>query len=205
VIPSKLASALVAVGAGAVLLVAMAVLLVPRLLHWETVVILTGSMEPVLDAGGIAYVDTSVDATMLNAGDIVTFRRADGAIVTHRIIELRRDSAGVAYQTKGDANDAPDQQLVRPADVMGRVVVFVPEVGGWSRWLQEGRNFQLLLGPIAAAVVLNEVWSVAARLRRRDGPAGEPEGGLEGWQPVTLFVDGLPRAGSDGEGERIRL
>jgi signal peptidase len=201
---AKLAQLLVAGAAVVALLGAMTVLLAPRLMHWETVVILTGSMEPVLDAGGIAYVDTTVDTAMLGEGDIVTFRRFDRAVVTHRIIGRVQDSSGLAYQTKGDANGAPDQQLVRPADVMGRVVVYVPKVGAWSQWLQEGANFQLLLGPVAAAVVLNELWSIATRLRRSREAEAEPDAHSDGWRPIALVVDGLPRAGSTAESEHVR-
>lgn len=195
----RLASVVLSGVAAIVVLFAAAVLLVPRLLHWETVIVLTGSMEPALGAGGIAYVDTSVDTAVLVEGDIVTFRRADGAIVTHRIVSREQGPDGLRYQTRGDANAAADPLLVRPADVMGRVRVFVPRVGAWSRWLQEGANFQLLLGPIAAAVVLNELWSVARRFRgREEAPAGEPSVAEDapaagGWQPVALVIDGLPR------------
>ncbi len=95
-------------------------------------VVLTGSMEPMIDPGDVVLVkkiqeEREIDA--LSQGDIINFKRND-ITITHRIIEVRRDEAGnVSFQTKGDNNDSADEQLVQPNDINGTVSKVIPKVG----------------------------------------------------------------------------
>jgi signal peptidase len=197
---AKVATYAVAGVAGVVLAISLALLLVPRLLHWDSVIILTGSMEPALQAGGIAYV-ASVDPLTLEVDDMVTFHRDDGSIVTHRIVARQAGEGGVRYQTMGDANASPDRDLVAPAAIEGKVVASLPYVGRWSQWLQGHANFRALIWPIAALIVLNELWSIAGHLRRRD--AGPNVGARGEWQ-TSRFIEAL-RAALRRVTVRIRL
>ena len=203
---SKLASCVVAGLAGVLLFSTMAFLLLPRLLNWDAVVILSGSMEPSLKAGGIAYVDSSVDGGALDVGDVVTFGREDGSVVTHRIVGRYVDSSGVRYQTMGDANSTPDRQLIEPADVQGKVVLFVPWLGGWSQWLQNHAHFQILIWPIAALIVINELWSIGRQVRRGDGaPGPSTHGGAQRSRRIEVVRSMARRAATSLRLRLLRL
>lgn len=126
----------------------------------ESFVILTGSMAPELQPGDVVVVRHSPPAE-IERGDVITYR-ADGAIggegvdrVTHRVIERKQTADGVAFRTKGDANDVADAGLVTPNQIVGTVWFHVPAVG----WLLHAT--QQPLGNVLAIVVpgLLLVWN----------------------------------------------
>jgi signal peptidase len=82
-------------------------------------VVLSGSMEPVYHTGSVIYVQSKVDASALEEGQIITFRLTGDTIATHRIIEVVEENGAVRYRTKGDANEVADGSLVDPAQVIG--------------------------------------------------------------------------------------
>ena len=45
--------------------------------------------------------------------------RSGGAVITHRIVEVTTEGGEKRYITQGDANDSPDQNSVKPAEVEG--------------------------------------------------------------------------------------
>ena len=58
----------------------------------------------------------------LSEGDIINFKRGN-IIITHRIKEVFKDEAGnVSFETKGDNNNAVDEEKVQPNDVKGTVI-----------------------------------------------------------------------------------
>lgn len=87
------------------------------------------SMEPTIPAGALVYVAATGD---YGVGEVVTYSR-EGRTVTHRIV----DEVDGGYLTKGDANDAPDTDVVAHEAIIGEVVWWVPGYG-------------LLLGTVAA-------------------------------------------------------
>ena len=95
-------------------------------------VVLTGSMEPMVypgDAVLIRKLTEEQDVLALAEGDVINFKR-EQITITHRIIGIERDEAGnLAFQTKGDNNDAADVQRVSPNDINGTVRHVIPKVG----------------------------------------------------------------------------
>jgi signal peptidase len=88
---------------------------------YETYVVGSGSMQPVLQVGEAVMI-RRVPPEQLTAGDIVTFNpSAGGRTITHRIIEIRELDGRPYLRTKGDANSTPDVDLVPAAAVVGRV------------------------------------------------------------------------------------
>lgn len=90
-------------------------------------VVMSGSMEPAVHVGALAYVDARVKAEDLRQGDIVTFRVDDSTTVTHRVVGVDADAK--ALSTKGDANSLPDAAPVPFSSVVGRLVFSVPVAG----------------------------------------------------------------------------
>ena len=95
-------------------------------------VILTGSMEPLIRPGDmiiIKRIQKEEDIEVLEVGDIINFRRGE-INITHRILEIHTDDAGnVSFQTKGDNNRSPDEEIVAAADVRGEIIYTLPKVG----------------------------------------------------------------------------
>ena len=116
----------------AVLLAAASVLavavLVPRLGGAAPYTVLTGSMQPAYSPGSMIVV-RPVAADDVALGTVITFQLASGRpeVVTHRVVTIARKPDGeLRFQTKGDANDAPDPQWVRPEQVRGALWYAVP-------------------------------------------------------------------------------
>ena len=170
----------------AVLLLAGTIVLLagPRLLGWEGVVVLSGSMEPALKTGGVAFIaplENAADATRLRVGEIITFtspQRGDDN-VTHRIVEVVPSVSGPLYRTQGDANPVPDQDLVAPEAVAATLKHHVPHLGRLIYKLRDPFWFYLFIGIPAALVVLGELLNISRQVsgaedrrsarRQRDG------------------------------------
>jgi signal peptidase len=179
---SKLRRALKAAELAVMGLAALAVLgavaffTVPRLLGWQGVIVLTGSMEPALNVGGLAFVDKGIGASEIEEGDIITFNAPDGTYqITHRVVAVKNGAGGPWFETRGDANDENDLDPVPASRVVGRVVMHVPEVGNFSNWIRREENFYLLLLGPAGMVIAGELASIYRELRNKKGLRGQEE------------------------------
>src|SRR5919206_3297226 len=102
---ARVTTALVA-GAVVTCVAAYAALLVAG---YKPVAVYSGSMRPTLGVGSLA-VDRVVDARSVRVGDVITFNDPTvvGRLVTHRVVQIVATKHGLAYRTKGDANDVRD-------------------------------------------------------------------------------------------------
>jgi signal peptidase len=110
-------------------------------------VILTGSMEPIIDPGDIVIIkkiQEVKDIENLKIGDVIQFKRGDMLIV-HRIIELVENSSDglIYYRTKGDNNSAKDKELVNPNDVKGTLYKTIPKLGVLTLLLRNNNSVPL--------------------------------------------------------------
>ena len=71
----------------------------------------------------------------LAEGEVITYMRDDGELITHRIQAALTASAIPAFRTKGDANPVADRQVVQQAEV-GIDVVSDGEFGKAISWSQ---------------------------------------------------------------------
>lgn len=121
------------------LVVLLAVLLVGvRFLDFQIFSVLSGSMEPTYKTGSLLYVK-DVDPLELEEGDVITFVLSDNMIVTHRIVDVIPGEAGsdeVYFQTKGDANNVVDGNLVYGPNVIGKPVFSIPGLGYLVNFIQ---------------------------------------------------------------------
>ncbi len=105
-------------------LAAAFVFVTPRLFGIDPYIVESGSMEPVIHTGSIAYINTR--DTKASPGDIITFRVGDSQkLATHRI---SREENGQFF-TKGDANDQEDLVPVGKEQIVGTYVYSVPKAG----------------------------------------------------------------------------
>lgn len=93
----------------------------------KTYAVLSGSMEPAIVAGSLAYVDTDLECNEVAEGDVIVFKIDDNKVVTHRVVE--NDIAGQVMITKGDANEDVDLAPVAYGSVVGETVFSLPLLG----------------------------------------------------------------------------
>jgi signal peptidase len=93
-------------------------------------IVISGSMEPEIGVGSL-IVATSVKAKDLHVGDVASFKREDGVLVTHRITSNEKFEGSDELRTvrmKGDANNDADQDPYIQSDALKPLFV-VPAVG----------------------------------------------------------------------------
>jgi signal peptidase len=128
-------------------------------------------MSPGIPVGSVVFVvpTNKVFSPILSPkyliGDIITFKRA-GQIVTHRIIKTITDSNGIYYQTKGDANNSIDTQLVSQSDIIGQGVFTVPYIGRLFVFARKPMGFiSMVLFPSIYIIVM-EIFTIFDELKR---------------------------------------
>jgi signal peptidase len=124
-------------------------MLISQALGVKPLVVLSGSMEPNYNVGGIVFVNTHADAADLEVGDVVTFQISGENVVTHRIVSL--DETAQTFVTKGDANDSEDPP-VPYGNLVGTAVFHIPLLG--YVLINLGTTKALAVGLIVAAVVV---------------------------------------------------
>lgn len=94
-------------------------------------VIISGSMEPNIHVYDV-IVSKRVDTTELKEGDVITFYSNDnrfyGVTITHRIVEVIDAEEGI-FRTRGDANNVEDDALTIKENIVGKVVMRIPQLG----------------------------------------------------------------------------
>lgn len=102
---------------------------VPRLFGYQVYNVISGSMEPAIPTGSLVYVK-SVEPGDVEAEDVIAFYSSvdSGAIITHRVVENHKVSG--EFITKGDANKENDPLPVEYEELLGKVSLSVPFLGG---------------------------------------------------------------------------
>jgi signal peptidase len=135
--------------AGGVVVLAV---LVPRVAGATPYTVLTGSMAPAHPPGTLVVVRPTDE---VEVGDVVTYQLRSGrpTVVTHRVVGLAWDGAGERrYQLQGDANSAPDAELVRQEQLRGRVWYALPWGGRLTTLIDPERR--RLVSQVAAGGLL---------------------------------------------------
>ncbi|WP_142255394.1 signal peptidase I [Bacillus sinesaloumensis] len=100
----------------------------PSIFGYSIMTVLSGSMEPLLEPGDIIFVE-ELDPNQVQMNDVITYRNGQQTFVTHRVIDIIRTDGQLSFQTKGDANNVEDQELVSPNQVVGALKFHIPKVG----------------------------------------------------------------------------
>lgn len=124
---------------------------------WKFDAVLSGSMEPILHVGGLTVIKP-VNVQDISVGDIISFKlQGSTDTICHRVIGITQSKGSIYFQTKGDANNAPDLNLVPAANLYGKVIYHMPLVGHLVTLKSAGMTPVHLLGksfPAGALLVL---------------------------------------------------
>ena len=110
-----------------VVLAALAgILIIPKVMGYEEMAVLTGSMEPNYPVGSLIFVKEE-NPENLQVGDVITYRLSGDTVVTHRVVEINKDEQSVI--TKGDANESNDGSPVPYSKIVGEAKGKIPYLG----------------------------------------------------------------------------
>lgn len=135
-----------------ILVLLVLIMFVPRLIGWQNLAVLSGSMEPNISVGSMIIVK-NVNPEELEAGDIITFRVSDSTLVTHRVVENNVETQEIT--TKGDANDVNDGNPVSYSNVIGELFISIPLLGYLSIYMQSTLGIAILCGVVFVLLLLN--------------------------------------------------
>ena len=166
------------------------VFIVPQAVGAEhSYVVASSSMSPAIETGDVVLVN-ELSAPAVEEGDVITFidgeratiqgGEAGGNLVTHRVTDIRQTEQGLAFETKGDANEEADRGVVPASALVGRVMVTIPYIGHVIVFAGTRLGFLALVAAPLGLLVLGELYDLARAARNdRDGAANTTEGSQE--------------------------
>jgi len=88
-------------------------------------------MEPAFNPGEMV-VTRPAEPRDIMIGDPILFRQPlieEEPRICHRVIEIEQIDGELFFQTKGDANEYADLDLVTPQNFIGKTIFYIPYVG----------------------------------------------------------------------------
>jgi signal peptidase len=156
----------------AVIILAAGSILAARLLGFQPMGILSGSMEPSYHVGGLVFINTNVEAEDIAPGEVVAFYLRQDTVVTHRVVAVDADAR--TFTTKGDANNTEDLAPVPFDNLIGRAAFHIPMMGYALMNLATSKGFAA--GAILLAVlIILFVLPVLLAPSKSGGPGTQPD------------------------------
>ena len=133
----------------------------PQIGGYTVLRITTGSMEPEYKIDTLILVK-NVEPDTIKSNDVISFYSKDpaldGAVNTHRVVEVEKDGDHWIYTTKGDANNVVDAYTVDAKYLIGKVVYASKLLGKLSRLVSNPIVFlPVILIPLAVILISNLV------------------------------------------------
>ncbi|WP_280770736.1 signal peptidase I [Salipaludibacillus daqingensis] len=130
--------------------------------------VLTGSMEPNYKIGDMA-IGIDIEASEVQVNDVITyFAENSPELVTHRVTNVVKENGNIAFETKGDANNAVDSILVTEDRLESKVVFSIPYLGSISSFLGTWQGFLLLVCAPVLLVLIDETVTRFRRQKKRE-------------------------------------
>lgn len=121
-------------------------------------IVLTGSMQPTIPQGSILFTQNNRN---YSEKDIVAFKQQkENRVVTHRIVDIQNKNNVLSYQTKGDANNTVDTQLVSRTDIIGKALFHVPMAGNFVLYLRTLPGFIIFIIVPGILFIGFELWNI---------------------------------------------
>lgn len=117
---------------------------VPNILGYKALTVLTGSMEPKLKPGDLVILQ-SIDPVAVKIDDVITYKNTQNTMVTHRVVDLNVKEGETLFETKGDANNVKDAELVQSEQLVGSLLFSIPIAGYLVNFLKSPMGLILLM------------------------------------------------------------
>lgn len=134
-----------------VLAVLAGILIIPKLMGYEEMAVLTGSMEPNYPVGSLIFAKEE-DPENLKVGDVITYRLDEDTVVTHRIVEINQEEQTIT--TKGDANSDNDGSPVSYSNIVGKAHFKIPYLGFLAMNIKTSKGIIAICGVLVAIILL---------------------------------------------------
>ena len=137
----------------------------PSIAGYTVLRITTGSMEPAYPTDTLLLVKKTDPAT-IKKDDVISFYSTDpaldGAVNTHRVMEIKKEDDHWFYTTKGDANNVVDAYTVDSEYLIGKVIGSSFVLGKLARLVSNPLVFiPIILLPLAIILLTNLVHTIS--------------------------------------------
>ena len=127
-------------------------------------VIISGSMEPNIHVYDVIVTKRIEDTSTLKKGDVITFYSNDnrfyGITVTHRIVEVIDAEKGI-FRTQGDANNVEDDALTLKENIIGKVIMRIPQLGRLQFFIASKGGWLLVVLVPCLGIIAYDIVKVA--------------------------------------------
>lgn len=126
--------------------------------------IVSPSMTPNLNVYDVILDVKVKKPTDIKVGDIITFVSTSaiskGYTVTHRVIALVETENGIEYKTQGDNNMSPDATTVQFKNVLGKVILKIPQLGRIQYFLSSSYGWLIIVVIPAIIIIMSDIYKI---------------------------------------------
>ena len=138
-----------------IFLITYLVVFIPVFWGHKPLVIISGSMSPTLQIGGILYYH-EYDVKNFKKGDILVYKTKDH-IISHRVVEKTQDG----YVTKGDYNKSNDSNIVNFNQILGKGTNWcIPYIGYYADFIY---NHKYILYTFLFMIIIDAIYDNAKK------------------------------------------
>ena len=126
--------------------------------------IISPSMEPTIKVYDVILDEKVEDPHTIQKGDVITFVStsfiSQGMTVTHRVVDVVDNGNGVEFITQGDNNLEPDSDTAKAYNVLGKVVMKIPQLGRLQFFLASNGGWLLVVLFPALFIIVNDIFKI---------------------------------------------
>lgn len=130
----------------------------------------TGSMEPMLSPGDVIFIK---QVEKLQPGDVATYFKSKGNIITHRVKSVENDK----YIFKGDANNIEDQEMVESRQLRGSYIFHIPGLYIFIRKVTHPIGIGIIVGLIILYYAMTKLIKQYKKVSNMESEESEKIGG----------------------------
>ena len=176
----------------------------PKVFGYHVLRIVTGSMEPTYGKDSLILVKYR-NPEEIEVGDVISFYSNDptleGAVNTHRVVEIERDGGRITFTTRGDANNADDLYRTDSRAVIGVVIGSSLILGKLSRLVSNPLIFvPFILLPLVIMIIRSLIQAIrSARTLAKEEEKAMISKALEEYREAERFRKELERRRKEDE------
>lgn len=126
---------------------------IPRIGNISIFNIVSESMEKAINVNDLIVIKKCSEDE-IQKGDIITYKKEDGSIVTHRIVKINKENGKNVYTTKGDNNEVEDNEKIKYEQVHGKYLFKIKGAGKFAQELQKNNGLISIILIIVIFIIL---------------------------------------------------
>ncbi len=127
--------------------------------------VMSGSMVPNINVYDVVLTKEEKDLSKIKVGDIITFistwDATYGFTITHRVVSISKTEDGeYQFTTKGDFNQEADGAYVTQDNLVGKVVLRIPQLGRVQFFLASKMGWFMIVFIPALGIIIYDVLKI---------------------------------------------